>query len=149
MVLDGLLVAPAVLDSIPCSLLLMCGLVMVEVLGMVELVLLLLLSLELMKECERMLVLVLRGVVSLVWECDGKMGPVVVGILCLAVLVLWRVVLVLTLGLLSECEGVLGLDTLEKGVMDILGLGVQPSVDMSAVMASYLVLVGLLGLSGL
>ena len=72
-----------------------------------------------------------------------------VGILCLVVLVLWRGVLVLKLGLPSECEGVLGLDTLEKGVMDILGLGAQPSVDMSAVMASYLVLVGLLGLSGL
>ena len=68
MVLNGLLVAPAVLDNIPCSWLLMRGLEMVEVevLGMVVLVLLLLLSLELVNECERMLVLVLRGVVSLV-----------------------------------------------------------------------------------
>ena len=67
-VLNGLLVAPAVLDNIPCSWLLMRGLEMVEVevLGMVVLVLLLLLSLELVNECERMLVLVLRGVVGLV-----------------------------------------------------------------------------------
>ena len=124
------MVAPAVLDNIPCSWLLMRGLMMVEVdiLCMLLLVLCVFLSLGLLSECE------------------GMLGLAMVDILSLEMLVLCGV---LSLGLMCGFERMLGLDKLGKGVMDILGLAVPPSVDMSIVMASFLELDGVFGLSGL